>query len=251
MVLVHGGFDSLIEEFVGIWVRLAEAGFDVIAFEGPGQGGARLVGGLRFEHGWEIPVGAVLDHFDVEEADLVGLSMGGWWALRAAAFEPRIRRVVSWPPVYDWLGALPPFAARLVRWMVRYRRVMNPLIRLRMRLFPVLEHAVRHGMYIVDGVEPMDAVDWLLAMNAEHLHSERVVQDVLLMVGEDDRFQSPKLAALQRAALSRARSIDQRTFTREESAADHCQMGNLELACSVLVSWLLTDPGARSSGPAT
>jgi hypothetical protein len=42
-VLVHGGFDSLIEEFYVIWQRVAAAGFEVIAFEGPGQGGARTM----------------------------------------------------------------------------------------------------------------------------------------------------------------------------------------------------------------
>ena len=40
-VLLHGGFDSLIEEFYAIWQRIAAAGFDVITFDGPGQGGAR------------------------------------------------------------------------------------------------------------------------------------------------------------------------------------------------------------------
>ena len=45
-VLVHGGFDSLIEEFFAVWQRIADAGFDVIAFDGPGQGGARRLGGL-------------------------------------------------------------------------------------------------------------------------------------------------------------------------------------------------------------
>ena len=29
-------------------------------------------------------------------------AMAGYWALRAAGREPRIDRVVSWPPVYDW-----------------------------------------------------------------------------------------------------------------------------------------------------
>jgi hypothetical protein len=32
-VLIHGGFDSLIEEFYPIWKRIAVAGFDVVAFE--------------------------------------------------------------------------------------------------------------------------------------------------------------------------------------------------------------------------
>ena len=106
-VLVHGGFDSLIEEFFAIWQRIAAAGFDVIAFDGPGQGGARALGGLTFDHDWEKPVGAVLDHFELDSAGLVGISMGGYWALRAAGREPRIDRVVSWPPVYDWLYRVP------------------------------------------------------------------------------------------------------------------------------------------------
>ena len=58
-VLIHGGFDSLIEEFYPIWQRIAVAGFDVVAFEGPGQGGARALSGLTFDHAWERPVGAV------------------------------------------------------------------------------------------------------------------------------------------------------------------------------------------------
>jgi hypothetical protein len=51
-VIIHGGFDSLIEEFYPIWQRIAMAGFDVVAFEGPGQGGARALNGLTFDHDW-------------------------------------------------------------------------------------------------------------------------------------------------------------------------------------------------------
>ena len=50
-VLLHGGFDSLIEEFFAIWQRIAAAGLDVIAFEGPGQGGARGSLFVRHERG--------------------------------------------------------------------------------------------------------------------------------------------------------------------------------------------------------
>lgn len=55
----------------------------------PDRGGARAQGGLTFDHDWEKPVGAVLDHFDIDAAGLVGISMGGYWALRAASREPR------------------------------------------------------------------------------------------------------------------------------------------------------------------
>lgn len=245
VVLVHGGFDSLIEEFVAIWVAIAEAGFDVVAFDGPGQGGARMLHDVPFEHAWERPVGAVLDGLGIDQAALVGVSMGGWWAIRAAAFEPRIHRVVSWPPVYDWLVKLPRFARTVVRGMVRHRWLMNPILRLRMKLFPVIQHAISQAMFIVDGREPMDAVDFLLGMNADALHSERVTQDVLLMVGADDWFQPPVLANAQQEALTRARSVTRRDFTRAESAASHCQMDNLTLACKVLTDWLQSTPEAR------
>ena len=34
-----------------------------------------------------------------------------------------------------------------------------------------------------------------------------------------------------------------RPFTRAEQADQHCQMGNLELACGVLTDWLRRPPG--------
>lgn len=237
-VLVHGGFDSLIEEFIAIWQRIAMAGFDVIAFDGPGQGGARALAGLTFDHDWEQPVGAVLDYFGVAPAALVGISMGGYWALRAAAFEPRIDRVVSWPPVYDWLLRAPAPLRSTARAMLRRRKFMNWSVRLRTRLVPNLRQIVDQALYIVGGTEPMDAVEWFLGMNPDHLNSRRVTQDVLLMCGEHDAFQPPALTRAQAAALTSAGSVTIRNFTAAEDADQHCQMGNLELACEVLTTWL-------------
>jgi len=242
-VLLHGGFDSLIEEFFAIWQRIAAAGFDVVAFEGPGQGGARALGRLTFDHDWEKPVGAVLDHFGLHSAGLVGLSMGGYWALRAASREPRIDRVVSWPPVYDWLHRVPAPLRGLTRAMLRRRGFMRWNVRVRTRLVPTLRQVVDQALYLVDGDDPMDAVDWFLGMNANHLASHRVTQDVLLLCGEHDAFQPPVLTRAQAGALTAARSVTVRMFARAEHADQHCQMGNLDLACRVLTRWL------RSPGP--
>jgi pimeloyl-ACP methyl ester carboxylesterase len=237
-VLLHGGFDSLIEEFYAIWERIAASGFDVIAYEGPGQGGARALGGLTFDHDWEKPVAAVLDHFAVNRAAIVGISMGGYWALRAASREPRIDRVVSWPPVYDWLYQLPGPVRAAARRMFRFRGFMNWSIRVRSRLFPVLRHVVNQTLYLVDAQEPMAVADWFLGMNAEHLGSDRVTQDVLLCCGENDAFQPPVLTRRQAEALTSARSVQVRMFTAAEHADSHCQMGNLDLACRVVTTWL-------------
>lgn len=243
-VLVHGGFDSLIEEFFAIWQRIAAAGFDVVAFDGPGQGGARALSGLTFDHDWEKPVAAVLDHFGLASSALVGISMGGHWALRAAAHEPRIRHVVAWPPVYDWLCRVPRALRGATRAMLRRRDFMRWSIRVRARLIPTLRQVVDQAMYLVDSEDPIAVLDWFLAMNPQHLDSARVRQDVLLMVGEHDAFQPPALARAQAAALTGARSLAVRTFTAAEQADQHCQMGNLDLACRVLTEWL-RDPGPR------
>jgi pimeloyl-ACP methyl ester carboxylesterase len=245
-VLVHGGFDSLIEEFFTIWQRIAAAGFDVVAFDGPGQGGARRLGGLVFDHDWEKPVGAVLDHFGLESAGLVGISMGGYWSLRAAAHEPRIDRVVSWPPVYDWLHRVPAALRGATRMMLRQRRFMRWSVRVRTRLVPTLRLVIDQALYNIDRTDPMEAVDWFLGMNPEHLGSHRVTQPVLLMAGENDRFQPLVLTRAQADALTKAHSVTVRTFTKAEHADQHCQMGNLDLACRVLTAWLKDpsrDPG--------
>jgi dienelactone hydrolase len=139
-VLVHGGFDSLIEEFYPIWQRIAAVGFDVIAFEGPGQGGARALEGLTFDHDWEKPVRAVLDHFRLESAALVGISMGGYWALRAAGRERRVDKVVCWPPVYDWIRRVPAPLRGATRTMLHRRRFMRWSVQTRARLVPTLRH---------------------------------------------------------------------------------------------------------------
>lgn len=104
-VVIHGGFDSLIEEFYCFWDYFAGLGYDVIAFEGPGQEMTYRRFGLTLDHDWEKPVGAVLDHFGVDDATLLSeqwevsevehLAQGV--LVRRLGLRPRPRR--SSPPV--------------------------------------------------------------------------------------------------------------------------------------------------------
>jgi len=111
-------------------------------------------------------------------------------------------------------------------------------VRVRTRLSPVLRHAIDQALYISGGSEPMDAVRWFLGMNARHVGSERVEQDVALVGGEHDRFQPPTLLEHQAAALTSARSVTTRVFTAAEHADQHCQMGNIAAATAWVASWL-------------
>lgn len=116
-ILMHGGFDSFIEEFYSWAVYFANTGYEVIAFEGPGQGGARRKYDLPFDYEWEKPVGAVLDFFGLDDVTLLGISMGGWLCLRAAAFEPRVKRVIG-------MGARPRLCAVYAQIFMEHTRVV-------------------------------------------------------------------------------------------------------------------------------
>ncbi len=239
-VVIHGGFDSFIEEFYCFWLAFAQAGYEVIAFDGPGQGATLYRHGVASDHDWEKPVGAILDYFDRDDVTLLGISFGGYWCVRAAAHENRVKRLIIDAPFYDLMAHRSNLTKGLVRWMLNHRRFLNWSIRSRARVIPTIEHVVNQVLMVNRRLEadPALAAEWILSMNAEHISSDRVDQDVFILVGEADRFQSPKLYELQRAALVNARSVEGRIFTRAESAANHCQMGNLGLALDSMTEWL-------------
>ena len=94
------------------------------------------------------------------------------------------------------------------------------------------KHTVNQALYITQKDEPIEAVNWFLAMNEKHLHSELVDQDVLLLGGKNDA------SSQQNKALINARSVSTRTFTEDEHAGEHCQMGNIGLALEVMLKWI-------------
>lgn len=83
IILLHGGNDSYFEELFFPMLYLAENGFEVYLFEGPGQGGVMRVQGKHFTYEWERPVKAVLDYFALSDVTIIGASLGGMLAPRA------------------------------------------------------------------------------------------------------------------------------------------------------------------------
>ena len=63
-IVLHGGFDSYIEEFFPMMRHLHDLGYEVICFEGPGQGGALLQGRPLFlTEAWDKPLKASVEPF--------------------------------------------------------------------------------------------------------------------------------------------------------------------------------------------
>lgn len=244
-LVVHGGFDSFIEEFYSVALWFSDRGFEVILFDGPGQGGALKQHGLPLTYEWEKPAKAVLDRFEVEDVTWLGVSLGGWLCFRAAAFEPRVARVIASSIAFDYLRIAPPWLQPLVRALLRFPRAMNVLATLKARLRPQERWAVHQLMYVFKVTTPVAGAAKLLELNEQNLHAERVRQDVLILTGEEDHFIPLKMHHMQVKALSNARSVTGRIFTAAEQAQNHCQVGNVELALREMARWI----AAHEQGP--
>jgi hypothetical protein len=61
-IVIHGGFDSFIEEFYSLMKYFSNSGYEVIGFEGPGQGATLRQYGIPITIEWEKPTKAILDY---------------------------------------------------------------------------------------------------------------------------------------------------------------------------------------------
>jgi len=238
-VVLHGGFDSFIEELYFLMRSFSDHDYEVIAFDGPGQGGALKKYGLAFDYEWEKPTKAILDHFDLDDVTLIGMSMGGWLCLRAAAFEPRITRVIAWSVSYDvmqYTNVVGQYFAKLL--FRRFRDFTNNAMVKKMKKDLEYSWFVNNLMYITNKEVPIEGFDVLFQLNEENLHSESVKQDVLILTGRKDHMVPFKMHNLQIKALTNARSVTGRVFTKDEQAHNHCQMGNMGLALDVMLKWI-------------
>jgi pimeloyl-ACP methyl ester carboxylesterase len=239
-IVIHGGFDSYIEEFYS-WMRyFSNHGYEVIGFEGPGQGAALKKYGIPLDIEWEKPTGAVLDYFNLDEVTLLGISMGGWFGLRATAFEPRIKRVIAQGYAIDYFK-VPNI---LAQWMMAFFVKFFPDYINKMTLKTIKKGNMEmwttsNLMYITDKKVPIEAMEIAFQMNEENIHSEMVKQDVLILSGKEDHFIGVKLHQKQVDALVNAKSVTDRVFTKEDQAQNHCQVGNTELALETMLKWMI------------
>ncbi len=236
-IVMHGGYDSFMEELLHVVQYLVQAGYEVIIFEGPGQGAAIREHNLTFTYEWEQPVTAVMDYFDLNDVTLIGISLGGFLSLRAAAFEPRVSRVVCYD-VSNYDQHPKGLHNAIYQVFLRYPGFYDWIAEKSMKNIGV-EWLIQQGMYI-NGVET--PFEWMASLENFSVAdiADQVRQDVLLLAGEKDHGVKIKEYEKNRQGLVNARSITGRIFTAEEHAESHCQIGNIRLALDVILEWLGT-----------
>lgn len=237
-IILHGGFDSFLEEWYLMMKYLANSGYEIIGFEGPGQGAALLKYDLPLDYKWEKPTKAILDYFNLDDVSIFGLSMGGWFCIRAAAFEPRIKRVIASGHAIDYLDIPPPPIAWLFKFFMKYEKLFNRSTYSKMEKNPRLKWEALNLMHITKSQTPLEAAKVTLELSKENIHSEKIKQDVLLLTGRNDHFIPMKMHKKQIEALINAKSITDRIFTKEEQAQNHCQIGNIKLLLDTIISWI-------------
>jgi pimeloyl-ACP methyl ester carboxylesterase len=242
-IVFFGGFDSYIEELSSAFLYLRDAGYEVIAFEGPGQGGALNDERLHMTPAWHQPVKAVLDHFKLDHVTLVGLSMGGCLVIRAAAFEPRVKRVVAYDVYPDALDTalqqVGPVQRSLLKALLKCRAasLVNELANRAARKSPIAQWGLDTGMHVTGTSSPYGYFQSTRAYVTADV-SALIKQDVLLLAGSEDHLVPMTHFHQQIKTLKNARSITARLFTKSDQAQSHCQVGNYGLALRTIVQWL-------------
>jgi dipeptidyl aminopeptidase/acylaminoacyl peptidase len=109
LVVMAVGLDSTKEETDAYETPFLARGIATLVFEGPGQGEAQYDFAIRGDY--EVPVAAVLDFavkrrdLDAKRIGMWGVSLGGYYAPRAAAFDKRIKACIALGGPFDWGAA--------------------------------------------------------------------------------------------------------------------------------------------------
>lgn len=243
VVMMMSGFDGTSEEmYFQAGAAALERGYSVLLFDGPGQVGMRRFSpDTPFRPDYEVPVGAVVDYIfsrgdvDRDKLALYGVSLGGYFTLRATAHESRIKALISNSPVVDLYKYMTAFAGRgatdskedfnLSQIDGVPREYLN-----NGKKIQLLNIVLRYGENSM-----LAAFDKMKEYSLEGEDMRNIKVPFLGMVGQGEG--EIALSQAREAARSVAGPSTLEIFSQPGSDS-HCQMGNLPLSNSVLFDWL-------------
>jgi dienelactone hydrolase len=226
VMLFLDGFDVTkeIQYFRGI-PDLAARGISCLILDGPGNGESIRFRGLTLHHETERHAGAAYDYlagrpeFDPERIGIMALSLGGYYAPRAAAMDGRFACCVSWGPEWDYH----------TKWQQRLARIERGEI---LPLSVPWEH-----LLWVFGVKTKEEAFKKL----EGFKLDGVIQKMrcpyLLVHGAGDQ-QAPFEHAQNMIEAAGSPRKELKVFTREEGGYHHCQVDNVSIGTCYMWDWL-------------
>ncbi|MCY1136663.1 alpha/beta fold hydrolase [Actinoplanes sp. Pm04-4] len=225
VVVLVNGLDSTKEHMYSSrhWEELAARGISCLMLDQPGTGEALRLQGLTARIDAEAWGSAAVDWLqardDVDPARIgvVGWSLGGYYAPRAAAFEPRFALCVAWGANHNW-GA------------VQRRRLEREGER------PV-PHYWEHVLWVWGHDDLGEFIEFADAVHLDGV-VERIRVPFLIAHGENDR-QIPLAYAhrsYEQAVHSPKREL--RVFTPQEGATEHIGLDHLPHVSVFIADWV-------------
>jgi len=202
--------------------ELIKRGLAVLIVDIPGTGESIRFRAMPARYDTNVAGTAAVDYLatrrDVDKNRLavMGVSLGGYYAPRAAAFEPRFKACVSWGAIWDYHAT----------WKKRVEKAFQAS----------LSVPGEHIMWVL-GVDNIDAAlkkleDFRLAGVAE-----KVACPYLLTHGERDaQIPMEDARALFNAIGAKDKTL--KVFTFEEGGYEHCQGDNLTIGIAYIGDWL-------------
>ncbi len=230
------GFDVTkeIQYFKGVRDLVAR-GIACLIVDGPGNGEAIRFRGLPLiaeTERYATPVYewlAARAEIDASRIGVMAISLGGYYAPRAASLEPRYACCVAWGAQWDYEAT----------WQSRFDRLAA-------NGSPSLSVPPHHLMWIL-GVESKDAAMEKL----KGFKLDGIVQKMrcpfLMVHGEGDE-QIPLDFANRCFAATGSANKTFRLFTREEGGYHHCQIDNVTIGVHAMWDWIedILKPGVRT-----
>lgn len=241
-LLVLGGFDGYLEEIASFFKPLKNTGYNILIFDGPGQGNTPSQG-LVFTPNFEKPVSTVLDHFSLNEVDAIGLSWGGYLVLRAAAFEKRIKKVITMDIFYSPMDTLKinlgflKFTCLSILLRMNAKSVINKFINKIATKDIDMMWKLTNGYQLTGEKNPYDLINNLRRHNAKSI-LKLINQDCLLLAGKEDQYVPYKRLYTIQRGLSNSKYIQTKLFTKKTGGEKHCQIGRMDLAFNEIIKFL-------------
>jgi pimeloyl-ACP methyl ester carboxylesterase len=243
-VIYNSGYDSTLEEsYFAIAAAALARGYNVLAFDGPGQGAALREQHLVFRPDWEAVITPVVDFaltrsdVDLGRISVFGYSMGGYLVARAGAFDTRIAALILDDGIYDFHAAmahaLPPFVND---WIDDGNDVSAvPVLEMLMARDTQVRWAMRNGLWVM-GLDSLANLPRVFRQYTLAGVADRITAAVLVLDADNDQFLNgqPKQAA---EAMVNA-DVTLVTLPESEGAGEHCHMGAMARAHQTIFDWL-------------
>ncbi|MHB1947662.1 MAG: alpha/beta hydrolase family protein [Gammaproteobacteria bacterium] len=242
LLIVTTGFDGTAEElYFEVGVAAYERGYNVLLFEGPGQGDVLRKLNLPFRPDWEHVISQVLDYavtipdINKNKIALMGISMGGYLAARAAAFDKRIKACIVNGGIYDLSsGIMKTLPSDMVKLLKENPDKFNIAISDVMKNNVSANWYFNNAMWTLQATTPADAITKLQQYTLAGVVG-KIKCPMLVVDSDNDMFFQGQAKQLFDALKSPKTYL---LFTKDQYAQAHCQMGAIAVSNEKILHWL-------------